>query len=835
MPRYSPVLLGAVLLSAATAAAADPDPASVRRYGPAYRYPQAGWVVLHIEGEPFDRGYQHGRLMAAEIAAYVKGLARMQSAKAPADGWRLTRTLVGTAFLLKFDREFLEEMRGIADGAAAAGATFDGRPIDLLDVAAANVQMEYETLDSALDAQPTGLEGVRFPRPPAPRCCPPAAKDHCSAFAATGPATKGGKMVIGHITMSGLVNALNTNVWLDVKPVKGHRVAMQTFPGGIWSAQDYYLNSAGIVLTETTIRQTQFNPDGTPLTNRARRAMQYGSTIDDVVKELTTKNNGLYTNEWLIGDANTNEVAMLELGTTAHRLRRSSKTEWIAPGTEGFYWGCNNTKDLAVRLDTYPSLTERPQNVSWRPSDRDKAWLRLYEKYRGKVDADFGKLAFSTPPLAAHPSLDAKVTTSDMAKKLETHALFGPPYQKVWVPTFEQRVNYPDIRPLIPNDWTVLTPANPGEPRAAASGLPEVADISERVPEPVADKQADPPTVPAWHGTLLPESDADLWLTAGFAEYERVVALENALREKVDGGELSGDDAERVELALFRYRSDYLAARAARPGWPNGKAPDAVAALLDRDRWHREQVGYGVLALHALRRYLGSEKFAAAMDAFGRAHAGQKVTAAAFAEFVGKQTDKDVAGFLKRWDDNPRVEGAAFKVTDWLDHPEEAVIVYGTAADVAANEAAAKELEEAARVRWANVAIPIKADKDVTDADLKGRHVVLIGRPAANVVAKRFASAFPVAFGPSSATVGGKLYGHEGTAVVAAGTNPADGRHSAVVVAGLSAAATYRAAGELVRQRGPAEVLVLPAAGRAKPLVASRPAVAGEPAKDRGR
>src|SRR5713101_5407435 len=52
-----------------------PDPASVERYGPAYRYPQAGWIVLHIEGEPYERGYQHGRLLAPEIADIVRASA----------------------------------------------------------------------------------------------------------------------------------------------------------------------------------------------------------------------------------------------------------------------------------------------------------------------------------------------------------------------------------------------------------------------------------------------------------------------------------------------------------------------------------------------------------------------------------------------------------------------------------------------------------------------------------------------------------------------------------------------------------------------------------------
>src|SRR5580658_6089835 len=64
-----------------------PDPATVERYGPAYRYPQAGWIVLHVEGDPYERGYQHGRLMAPEIAAFVRCFAASQNHKAPAEGW----------------------------------------------------------------------------------------------------------------------------------------------------------------------------------------------------------------------------------------------------------------------------------------------------------------------------------------------------------------------------------------------------------------------------------------------------------------------------------------------------------------------------------------------------------------------------------------------------------------------------------------------------------------------------------------------------------------------------------------------------------------------------
>src|SRR6516225_3521907 len=130
-------LLAVLVLLPVPLAAADfeLDPRSVLRYGPAYRYPQAGWTVLHIEGAPYERGCQHGRLLAEEIAAHVRCFAAVQNAKAPADGWKTTRTLVNALFLRRYHKEYLEEMKGIADGASAAGARFNGRPLDLVDIA----------------------------------------------------------------------------------------------------------------------------------------------------------------------------------------------------------------------------------------------------------------------------------------------------------------------------------------------------------------------------------------------------------------------------------------------------------------------------------------------------------------------------------------------------------------------------------------------------------------------------------------------------------------------------------------------------------------------------
>src|SRR5438034_525300 len=155
----------------------QPDPASVQRFEKGYRFPQAGWIVLHIEGEPYERGYQHGRLMGPEIAAHLRCFAAVQNPKVPAEGWPSTRRLANALFVRRFEREYLEEMKGIADGATAAGARLFQRPIDLVDIVALNCWPEIETLDSALEATPTGLEGLRFPNAQ-PRAMPRPRPEH---------------------------------------------------------------------------------------------------------------------------------------------------------------------------------------------------------------------------------------------------------------------------------------------------------------------------------------------------------------------------------------------------------------------------------------------------------------------------------------------------------------------------------------------------------------------------------------------------------------------------------------------------------------------------------
>jgi hypothetical protein len=799
----------------------QPDPRSVLRHGAGYRYPQSGWIVLHIEGEAYERGVQHGRLLAPEIAGYVRCFAASQSAKAPSDGWKLTRLITNALFLRQFDREYLEEMKGIADGASAAGAKFDGRPIDLLDIVAINAWAEIDTLDNALDALPTGLEGVRFPKE-MPRQVSPMKPMHCSAFAATGSATKDGKIVFGHITMFGIYPANFFNIWLDVKPAKGHRVFMQTFPGGIQSGMDYYYNDAGLLVCETTITQTRFEPKGMALASRIRKALQYGENFDQAVAYLKEGNNGLYTNEWLLGDTKTNEIAMFELGTHKSKLWRSSKNEWFG-GTEGFYWGCNNTKDLDVRLETIASVEGRPAAAVFHPSDRDKAWLKLFDRHKGKIDADFGRLAFTTPPVAAYHSFDAKYTTTDLAKQLKTWALFGPPLGRTWEPTREEREMYPEVRSLVSNPWTVLHGGKPADSARASVEPVDIRGHLNPVPSEGTHVAETPiPTVPAWHGTILAKTDADVWLATGFANYERIVALEKALRKKTRSGSLTEANRDKVALALFPYRAEYeLGSRAG-----GDTALSKIHSDVRRDDWYRIASGKGVLLLDALRQKIGADKFDDMMNRYGKENAGKPVTTAAFRAHVEKAAGMELDGFFDEWLDRTGLPSAVrdrsgpFSVTTFAAEREETLIVYGTTDETPTNREAARALQQAIRAFKANVTVPIKADRHVTVEELKTHHLLLIGRPDSNSIVQKFQGAVPVTFGSRSFTTGKSTSAHADSAVIAAAANPDNPRYSVVVIAGLEAYSTRMAAPRLT-SLPPAEVVVLPHGESAKAMIVS--------------
>ena len=61
---------------------------SAEKYKEGYRYNTHGWIYLHIEGDPYERGYQHGYLLSEEIADQIH---RLQNIFPYKWSWRILR------------------------------------------------------------------------------------------------------------------------------------------------------------------------------------------------------------------------------------------------------------------------------------------------------------------------------------------------------------------------------------------------------------------------------------------------------------------------------------------------------------------------------------------------------------------------------------------------------------------------------------------------------------------------------------------------------------------------------------------------------------------------
>lgn len=718
-----------VSLDEVSAAGAWPAREAVASFGPAYRYPAAGWIYLHIEGQPYERGYQHGRLMAREIPEYI---ARCAADLGSADQWNEYRTMANALFLRGFDREILEEMRGIAEGASDAGAKWLNRRIDLIDLVVANTTVEMGELRSAITVTPTGLENFTFSKPAYGQ--KDSVLEHCSAFAATGPATRDGKMVVGHVTWWPLTLAEQTNVMLDIKPAAGHRVLIQSYPGGIESGTDWYQNDAGVILTETTIAQTPFNAQGTPVAFRARQAIQYGGNIDEVVKYLGTRNNGLYTNEWLIGDAKNDEVAMYELGTNRTKLWRSSKNEWFGD-TPGFYWGNNNAKDLAVRLELHADPHAAPAYIPFTPTVRDLKWQELYREHKGQIDEQFAFTAFRTAPLVAASTMDAKVVTSEMAKRMMVWAEFGKPNQREWLPG--GRSTYARNDGLYPNTYYLFDGSAPA-PQSAPS-----KETSRR-------NDARPVSYDGrlWTGWVLPASEADAWFVAGAAAYHQA---------------LSSEDPEKaVEATRITYRGLKLG--------PQNEMTRHAAVQAE-----------GVLWLDALRHRMGDDAFLKLMSGYFAANTTKTVTAQSFLEKAGEKFEVPAAG-----------DGPAYLTTDINRRLATATIVYGTDREAGANRYTAESLQTRFLDQFESK-VPIVKDFEATDELLRHRDVIFIGRPEANSALAAWADKLGLKYNAASFEAGGATHASEREALLWAAKNPLDESHMTLVVAGNDALRTVKA------------------------------------------
>ena len=359
------------------------------------RTEEGGWIKISISGDAYDRGYAHGSLLRVEIADFLK----MYEFYMPYTHGRSLDYFVDLIvdFMLPSIRrnynEFYQEMRGIAAGA--------GVHVNRIVFLNCSISMPYlyDNLESVLKrhrgssrmrtkygtgagaSAGTGADiGVGVD--PASESNESAvrrqgADDRCSAFIATGSYTKDGGIVCAHNSFDAYIEGQYANILLKIKPKRGFAMTMQSFPGYIFSATDFFVTSAGIIGTETTIGGFNKYENRDPICCRIRHCMQYGRTMDDYVATLLHRNSGDYANSWLFGDINTGEIMRFELGLEYYNVERTR---------DGAFIGCNTVEDVRIRNLECDKGATYFDDIRHSQGARKVRLTELVDLHRGNLD-----------------------------------------------------------------------------------------------------------------------------------------------------------------------------------------------------------------------------------------------------------------------------------------------------------------------------------------------------------------------------------------------------------------------------------------------------------------
>lgn len=391
----------------------------------AHRFEKNGWVYLHIEGTPEERGFQHGYLLADEIKDGLRTDSLIWTYGTSLE-WAWFVKKAGEILAPKVDSECTAEIDGIVEGMNAEGDSTSRNEIVALN---GFMELYWYWWPSVKDS--LKINSIDPPR------------ESCSSFIATGSMTEDGKIVLGHNSMTGYEYQF-FNVILDILPEHGHRILMQAAAGFIHSGTDFFVTDAGLVGSETTIGGFfAYDGNGVPEFSRMRHATQYANSIDEWCSMMKEGNNGGYANAWLLGDIKTNEIARLELGL---------KNIGFEKKRDGYFVGSNVPEDLKLlRRETKTEET----NIKYSGVARHVRWIQLMKEYAGKInlylaerfeadhyDSYLCKIAPSGRTLCAHNDLDAqlagggepfypggtvdgKVLDSKMAKEMSFVARWG--------------------------------------------------------------------------------------------------------------------------------------------------------------------------------------------------------------------------------------------------------------------------------------------------------------------------------------------------------------------------------------------------------------------------
>lgn len=351
------------------------------------RYEKNGWIYVSIKGNAKERGYAYGYLLAQELKEIFKMLDFnfMNSYGYSREFFsEVVSELFGPQIKMNYP-ELYEEIEGIAKGSRQSindiitwncYTSIDSLMGSLPALIHANPKLnnKYGSMfseDSSSASSGHGEGGGKYSS---------GQNDRCTAFIAVGSYTKDGKIVCAHNSFDNFIDGQFANVMVDINPTNGNRILMQASPGWIYSGTDYYVTSAGIICTETTIGGFNKFDLKDPICCRIRQAMQYANTLDECSTIIQNNNSGDYANSWLIGDTKTNTIMRIELGL---------KYVNIETKKDGYFIGYNAPEDPQIR--NLECSNTGYYDIRRHQGARRVRLTQFMEKYKGKLTTDIGQ------------------------------------------------------------------------------------------------------------------------------------------------------------------------------------------------------------------------------------------------------------------------------------------------------------------------------------------------------------------------------------------------------------------------------------------------------------
>jgi len=246
---------------------------------------EPGKIVL--SGSPREIGREHGRRLSIEITALLETFLR-QSAKVFETPYEeILRRVKG--FEKHIDPEYLEEMHGIACGAA----------VEYDDILALNTFFDTDSISTYQSTT-------------------------CINLVAFGPATAEGHLLHGrNLDFPSTEACQNAARVFEYRSQTGNSFLSACWAGiaGVFTA----MNSAGLTVTEVGAWDRDVSWDGMPLVFLLRKIMQYGNSLEDAfeIARMTPKTAGfnLTVTDWRVPEA-----IAIEISANAATRRKSRRS-----------------------------------------------------------------------------------------------------------------------------------------------------------------------------------------------------------------------------------------------------------------------------------------------------------------------------------------------------------------------------------------------------------------------------------------------------------------------------------------------------------------------------